>query len=161
MKEFTKAQRMLDIISWALLIIYAILCVVAIFAFDHIIIHFDFAGQPDGWGGSFALLFEFAMVLLIYFTINFVLNNTKYWNIVFTLTKQNKEYIYRQIRWRLILMKLFFISIFIYIFIFSVLQFNLGAWFTIIIILICALIIILPTINIFRYNKKFKQGEDF
>ena len=96
---------------------------------DQIPIHYNAAGEIDGWGGKGMVWLLVVISWGLYLGITFVGRFPELWNTGVKITKKNKEKVYRLIKYLIGTSKLILISVFTLLIVFSTLAKPLPLWF--------------------------------
>ncbi len=96
---------------------------------DQIPIHYNAAGDIDGWGGKGMVWLLVVISWGLYLGITFVGRFPELWNTGVKITKKNKEKVYRLIKYLIGTSKLILISVFTLLIVFSTLAKPLPLWF--------------------------------
>lgn len=90
--------------------------------------HYDAAGVVNAWGNKNSIWFLPCVGVGLYALITILSCFPKMWNVPVEITEENREDVYRAMRWFIIFLKLCMQIIFLYLTL-STTQVNLGAWF--------------------------------
>ena len=129
--ENTKADRILDIIGWILLIGTLAYLILGWSSFpDQIPMHYNGAGEIDRWGGRGEIIVIEVVMWILYFGIGLVEKYPQIWNTGVEVTTQNKEKVYRILKYMLKTLKTLTALIFAYLIVNSLQGTPLPGWFT-------------------------------
>lgn len=90
--------------------------------------HYDTTGAANAWGNKSSAWFLPCIGVGLYALITILSLFPSIWNIPVEITEENRESVYRAMRWFIILLKLCMQFVFLYLTL-STTQVNLGAWF--------------------------------
>lgn len=96
---------------------------------DQIPVHYNAAGEIDGWGGKGMVWLLVVISWGLYLGITFVGRFPELWNTGVKITKTNKEKVYRLIKYLIGTSKLILITVFTLLIVFSTLAKPLPLWF--------------------------------
>ena len=114
--ENTKADRILDLIGWIMLIGTLAYLILGWSSFpDQIPMHYNGAGEIDRWGGKGEIIFLEVMMWILYLGIGLVEKYPQIWNTGVEVTPQNKERVYRILKYMLKTLKTLTALIFAYL----------------------------------------------
>ena len=129
--ENTKADRILDIIGWILLIGTLAYLILGWSSFpDQIPMHYNGAGEIDRWGGRGEIIVIEVVMWILYLGIGLVEKYPQIWNTGVEVTTQNKEKVYRILKYMLKTLKTLTALIFAYLIVNSLQGTPLPGWFT-------------------------------
>ena len=129
--ENTKADRILDIIGWILLIGTLAYLILGWSSFpDQIPMHYNGAGEIDRWGGKGEIIIIEVVMWILYLGIGLVEKYPQIWNTGVEVTPQNKERVYRILKYMLKTLKTLTALIFAYLIVNSLQGTPLPGWFT-------------------------------
>ena len=129
--ENTKADRILDIIGWILLIGTLAYLILGWSSFpDQIPMHYNGAGEIDRWGGKGEIIVIEVVMWILYLGIGLVEKYPQIWNTGVEVTPQNKERVYRILKYMLKTLKTLTALIFAYLIVNSLQGTPLPGWFT-------------------------------
>lgn len=129
--ENTKADRILDIIGWILLIGTLAYLILGWSSFpDQIPMHYNGAGEIDRWGGKGEIIVIEVVMWILYLGIGLVEKYPQIWNTGVEVTPQNKEKVYRILKHMLKTLKTLTALIFAYLIVNSLQGTPLPGWFT-------------------------------
>ena len=129
--ENTRADRILDLLGWILLIGTLAYLILGWFSFpDQIPMHYNGAGEIDRWGGKGEIIFIEVMMWIFYLGIGVVEKYPQIWNTGVEVTAKNKEKIYRTLKYMLKTLKFLTALIFAYLIVNSLQSTPLQGWFT-------------------------------
>ena len=129
--ENTKADRILDIIGWILLIGTLAYLILGWSSFpDQIPMHYNGAGEIDRWGGKGEIIVIEVVMWILYFGIGLVEKYPQIWNTGVEVTPQNREKVYRILKHMLKTLKTLTALIFAYLIVNSLQGTPLPGWFT-------------------------------
>lgn len=129
--ENTKADRILDLIGWIMLIGTLAYLILGWSSFpDQIPMHYNGAGEIDRWGGKGEIIFLEVMMWILYLGIGLVEKYPQIWNTGVEVTPQNKERVYRILKYMLKTLKTLTALIFAYLIVNSLQGTPLPGWFT-------------------------------
>ena len=129
--ENTRADRILDLLGWILLIGTLAYLILGWFSFpDQIPMHYNGAGEIDRWGGKGEIIFIEVMMWIFYLGIGVVEKYPQIWNTGVEVTAKNKEKIYRTLKYMLKTLKFLTALIFAYLIVNSLQSAPLPGWFT-------------------------------
>ena len=129
--ENTRADRILDLLGWILLIGTLAYLILGWFSFpDQIPMHYNGAGEIDRWGGKGEIIFIEVMMWILYLGIGVVEKYPQIWNTGVEVTAKNKEKIYRTLKYMLKTLKFLTALIFAYLIVNSLQSVPLPGWFT-------------------------------
>lgn len=129
--ENTKADRILDIIGWILLIGTLAYLILGWSSFpDQIPMHYNGAGEIDRWGGKGEIIVIEVVMWILYFGIGLVEKYPQIWNTGVEVTPQNREKVYRILKYMLKTLKTLTALIFAYLIVNSLQGTPLPGWFT-------------------------------
>lgn len=129
--ENTKADRILDIIGWILLIGTLAYLILGWSSFpDQIPMHYNGAGEIDRWGGRGEIIVIEVVMWILYFGIGLVEKYPQIWNTGVEVTPQNREKVYRILKYMLKTLKTLTALIFAYLIVNSLQGTPLPGWFT-------------------------------
>ena len=90
--ENTRADRIMDLLGWILLIGTLAYLILGWSSFpDQIPMHYNGAGEIDRWGGKGEIIFIEVMMWILYFGIGVVEKYPQIWNTGVEVTAKNKE----------------------------------------------------------------------
>ena len=117
--ENTRADRILDLLGWILLIGTLVYLILGWPSFpDQIPMHYNGAGEIDRWGGKGEIIFIEVMMY------------PQIWNTGVEVTAKNKEKVYRTLKYMLKTLKFLTALIFAYLIVNSLQSAPLPGWFT-------------------------------
>ena len=129
--ENTKADRILDLIGWILLIGTLAYLILGWSSFpDQIPMHYNGAGEIDRWGGKGEIIVIEVVMWILYLGIGLVEKYPQIWNTGVEVTPQNKEKVYRILKHMLKTLKTLTALIFAYLIVTSLQATPLPGWFT-------------------------------
>lgn len=129
--ENTKADRILDIIGWILLIGTLAYLILGWSSFpDQIPMHYNGAGEIDRWGGKGEIIVIEVVMWILYLGIGLVEKYPQIWNTGVEVTPQNREKVYRILKHMLKTLKTLTALIFAYLIVNSLQGTPLPGWFT-------------------------------
>ena len=129
--ENTRADRILDLLGWILLIGTLVYLILGWPSFpDQIPMHYNGAGEIDRWGGKGEIIFIEVMMWILYFGIGVVEKYPQIWNTGVEVTAKNKEKVYRTLKYMLKTLKFLTALIFAYLIVNSLQSAPLPGWFT-------------------------------
>lgn len=129
--ENTKADRILDIIGWILLIGTLAYLILGWSSFpDQIPMHYNGAGEIDRWGGRGEIIVIEVVMWILYLGIGLVEKYPQIWNTGVEVTPQNREKVYRILKHMLKTLKTLTALIFAYLIVNSLQGTPLPGWFT-------------------------------
>ena len=96
---------------------------------DKIPMHYNFAGEIDRWGGKGELLFLLAIAWGIWLLITVTEGFPKFWNTGVKVTEENKEHVYRTLKYMIKTMKLIIVFIFTYLILYALTGKNQPGYF--------------------------------
>lgn len=129
--ENTKADRILDLIGWILLIGTLAYLILGWSSFpDQIPMHYNGAGEIDRWGGKGEIIVIEVVMWILYLGIGLVEKYPQIWNTGVEVTPQNKEKVYRILKHMLKTLKTLTALIFAYLIVNSLQGTPLPGWFT-------------------------------
>ena len=129
--ENTKADRILDIIGWILLIGTLAYLILGWSSFpDQIPMHYNGAGEINRWGGKGEIIVIEVVMWILYLGIGLVEKYPQIWNTGVEVTTQNKEKVYRILKYMLKTLKTLTALIFAYLIVNSLQGTPLPGWFT-------------------------------
>lgn len=96
---------------------------------DKIPMHYNFAGEIDRWGGKGELLFLLAIAWGIWLLITVTEVFPKFWNTGVKVTEENKEHVYRTLKYMIKSMKLIIVFIFTYLILYTLTGKNQPGYF--------------------------------
>ena len=129
--ENTRADRILDLLGWILLIGTLAYLILGWSSFpDQIPMHYNGAGEIDRWGGKGEIIFIEVMMWILYFGIGVVEKYPQIWNTGVEVTAKNKEKVYRTLKYMLKTLKFLTALIFAYLIVNSLQSAPLPGWFT-------------------------------
>ena len=100
--ENTRADRILDLLGWILLIGTLVYLILGWPSFpDQIPMHYNGAGEIDRWGGKGEIIFIEVMMWILYLGIGVVEKYPQIWNTGVEVTAKNKEKVYRTLKYML------------------------------------------------------------
>lgn len=97
---------------------------------DTIPMHYDLSGEIDRWGSKGELIFLPVMMWIIYLGITLMQRFPQIWNTGVTVTPENRERVYRTLKYMVESLKLIVVVDFSLLTIFSATGRNLPVWFT-------------------------------
>lgn len=97
---------------------------------DTIPMHYDLSGEIDRWGNKGELIFLPVMMWIIYLGITLMQRFPQIWNTGVTVTPENRERVYRTLKYMVESLKLIVVVDFSLLTIFSATGRNLPVWFT-------------------------------
>lgn len=97
---------------------------------DQIPTHYNAAGEIDGWGGKSMIWFTVIIVWFLYLGISFVERYPDIWNTGVKITRENREKVYRLLKYLIRTSKLIMTAIFTMLVIFPAMEKPLPVWFT-------------------------------
>ena len=129
--ENTRADRILDLLGWILLIGTLAYLILGWSSFpDQIPMHYNGAGGIDRWGGKGEIIFIEVMMWILYLGIGVVEKYPQIWNTGVEVTAKNKEKVYRTLKYMLKTLKFLTALIFAYLIVNSAQSAPLPGWFT-------------------------------
>ena len=129
--ENTRADRILDLLGWILLIGTLVYLILGWPSFpDQIPMHYNGAGGIDRWGGKGEIIFIEVMMWILYLGIGVVEKYPQIWNTGVEVTVKNKEKVYRTLKYMLKTLKFLTALIFAYLIVNSLQSAPLPGWFT-------------------------------
>ena len=129
--ENTKADRILDLIGWILLIGTLAYLILGWSSFpDQIPMHYNGAGEIDRWGGKGEIIVIEVVMWILYLGIGLVEKYPQIWNTGVEVTPQNREKVYRILKHMLKTLKTLTALIFAYLIVNSLQGTPLPGWFT-------------------------------
>ncbi len=129
--ENTRADRILDLLGWILLIGTLAYLILGWSSFpDQIPMHYNGAGEIDRWGGKGEIIFIEVMMWILYLGIGVVEKYPQIWNTGVEVTAKNKEKVYRTLKYMLKTLKFLTALIFAYLIVNSLQSAPLPGWFT-------------------------------
>ena len=129
--ENTRADRILDLLGWILLIGTLAYLILGWSSFpDQIPMHYNGAGGIDRWGGKGEIIFIEVMMWILYLGIGVVEKYPQIWNTGVEVTAKNKEKVYRTLKYMLKTLKFLTALIFAYLIVNSLQSAPLPGWFT-------------------------------
>lgn len=129
--ENTKVDRILDLIGWIMLIGTPAYLILGWSSFpDQIPMHYNGAGEIDRWGGKGEIIFLEVMMWILYLGIGLVEKYPQIWNTGVEVTPQNREKVYRILKYMLKTLKTLTALIFAYLIVNSLQGAPLPGWFT-------------------------------
>ena len=129
--ENTRADRILDLLGWILLIGTLVYLILGWPSFpDQIPMHYNGAGEIDRWGGKGEIIFIEVMMWILYLGIGVVEKYPQIWNTGVEVTAKNKEKVYRTLKYMLKTLKFLTALIFAYLIVNSLQSAPLPGWFT-------------------------------
>lgn len=129
--ENTKADRILDIIGWILLIGTLAYLILGWSSFpDQIPMHYNGAGEIDRWGGKGEIIVIEVVMWILYLGIGLVEKYPQIWNTGVEVTPQNREKVYQILKHMLKTLKTLTALIFAYLIVNSLQGTPLPGWFT-------------------------------
>jgi len=128
--KYTKFQKVIEIITIILLIsIWAYLILSWGNIPDKIPGHYNGAGVVDRWGSKNEILVMPIASIALYALLTMVSYFPSTWNIPVEITEENREFVYRNVKTMLSLLKLEVITTFTYITYCNINTISLGVWF--------------------------------
>ena len=97
---------------------------------DQIPTHYNAAGEIDGWGGKGMVWLLVVISWGLYLGITFVGRFPELWNTGVKITKENKEKVYRYLKYLIVTSKLVMTVVFTSLIVFTILGKSLPSWFT-------------------------------
>ena len=129
--ENTRADRILDLLGWILLIGTLAYLILGWSSFpDQIPMHYNGAGGIDRWGGKGEIIFIEVVMWILYLGIGVVEKYPQIWNTGVEVTVKNKEKVYRTLKYMLKTLKFLTALIFAYLIVNSLQSAPLPGWFT-------------------------------
>lgn len=129
--ENTKADRILDLIGWILLIGTLAYLILGWSSFpDQIPMHYNGAGEIDRWGGKGEIIVIEVVMWILYLGIGLVEKYPQIWNTGVEVTPQNRGKVYRILKHMLKTLKTLTALIFAYLIVNSLQGTPLPGWFT-------------------------------
>lgn len=129
--ENTRADRILDLLGWILLIGTLAYLILGWSSFpDQIPMHYNGVGEIDRWGGKGEIIFIEVMMWILYLGIGVVEKYPQIWNTGVEVTVKNKEKVYRTLKYMLKTLKFLTALIFAYLIVNSLQSAPLPGWFT-------------------------------
>lgn len=129
--ENTKADRILDLIGWIMLIGTLAYLILGWSSFpDQIPMHYNGVGEIDRWGGKGEIIIIEVVMWILYLGIGLVEKYPQIWNTGVEVTPQNKERVYRILKYMLKTLKTLTALIFAYLIVNSLQGTPLPGWFT-------------------------------
>ena len=129
--ENTRADRILDLLGWILLIGTLAYLILGWSSFpDQIPMHYNGAGGIDRWGGKGEIIFIEVMMWILYLGIGVVEKYPQIWNTGVEVTVKNKEKVYRTLKYMLKTLKFLTALIFAYLIVNRLQSAPLPGWFT-------------------------------
>ena len=114
------------------IIVLAALVIFTIFAWkdipDQIPTHYDFAGNPDAYGGKASALILPILAVVMYIIMTFTERFPKAWNTGVEVNERNMEFIYNEIKDMLVTIKLMITLLFAFISYFTLTMASLPVW---------------------------------
>ena len=152
--ENTRADRILDLLGWILLIGTLAYLILGWFSFpDQIPMHYNGAGEIDRWGGKGEIIFIEVMMWILYLGIGVVEKYPQIWNTGVEVTAKNKEKIYRTLKYMLKTLKFLTALIFAYLIVNSLQSVPLPGWFTPVVVILVFGDMAFWLIRLFRIKK--------
>lgn len=96
---------------------------------ERIPIHYNGAGEIDGYGSRYMAWLCPAAMLLMYQFIELLERHPAWWNTSVTVTRENAKKVYGVLKNMIVTMKLVLVSVIAYLSIWIVTGRNLGGWF--------------------------------
>lgn len=127
----TRADTIMEYLCRTMLIgtlIYLIVCWNTIP--DQIPTHYNAAGEIDGWGSKGMIWFTVIIVWFLYLGISFVERYPDIWNTGVKITRENREKVYRLLKYLIRTSKLIMTAVFTMLVIFPAMEKPLPVWFT-------------------------------
>ena len=135
--ENTRADRILDLLGWILLIGTLVYLILGWPSFpDQIPMHYNGAGEIDRWGGKGEIIFIEVMMWILYLGIGVVEKYPQIWNTGVEVTAKNKEKVYRTLKYMLKTLKFLTALIFAYLIVNSLQSAPLPGWFTPVVVIL-------------------------
>lgn len=97
---------------------------------DKVPMHYNFAGEIDRWGGKGEIIFLLMIAWGIYLLITVTERFPRIWNTGVKVTPENRERVYRTLKYMIKTMKLIIAVIFTYLILHTLSGRNLPGWFT-------------------------------
>lgn len=97
---------------------------------DKLPMHYNFAGEIDRWGGKGEILFIVVMLWIIYLMISLVEHLPSVWNTGVQVTPENRERVYRTLKYMVKTLKLAMTLVFTFLILNTVAGTPLPGWFT-------------------------------
>lgn len=97
---------------------------------DTIPMHYNLSGEIDRWGGKEELIFLPVMMWIIYLGITLMQRFPQVWNTGVIVTPENRERVYRTLKYMVESLKFIVVVDFLLLTIFSATGRNLPVWFT-------------------------------
>lgn len=97
---------------------------------DTIPMHYNLSGEIDRWGGKGELIFLPVMMWIIYLGITLMQRFPQVWNTGVIVTPENRERVYRTLKYMVESLKFIVVVDFLLLTIFSATGRNLPVWFT-------------------------------
>lgn len=98
---------------------------------DKIPTHFDFAGNPDGWGSKSTVFVLLGATIFLYVLLTVCMFFPKMCNIPVKVTDENRTRIFSYVINMILLTKLLIVGCFFYMTVCSMEGIPLGIWFTV------------------------------
>jgi len=97
---------------------------------EEVPMHYNVMGDINRWGQKGELLFRFFITWIMYIGLTVIECFPGIWNTGVTVTKENKERVYRILKSMLGTIKLLTVIIFVFLMINAIMTKELSAWFT-------------------------------
>lgn len=97
---------------------------------EEVPMHYNVMGDINRWGQKGELLFLFFLTWIMYIGLTVIEHFPGIWNTGVTVTKENKERVYRILKSMLGTIKLLTVIIFVFLMINAIMTKELPAWFT-------------------------------
>lgn len=120
---------------------------------EEIPMHYNGAGEIDGYGSRFTIWLCPAAMLLMYQFMGLVDRHPSWWNTSVTVTRANAGRVYKVMKDMIVTFKLILVLIFSYISLWTATGRNLGVWFLPAVLALTFLPIIIFGIRLFRAAK--------
>lgn len=160
MKDHTRAQIFFEAMCIVMLVGITVFFVVKYPQLPQIVpSHYNLAGQPDAWDTKSLNIGVLVIAYVIYIGICVVEIIPNIWNVPVKITDQNRSYVYRQMRWLMILAKLEVVGMFCYILFCDLTQRTLAALFVPVAIGAITASIVLITYKIVRYAQRVEHEQ--
>lgn len=97
---------------------------------DKIPTHYDGMGNIDGWGEKSELIFTLAITWILYIAITVIEQFPQVWNTGIKVTEENRERVYRTLKYMVHTLKLILVIDLTYLTIIPIFAVELPGWYT-------------------------------
>lgn len=119
---------------------------------DQIPTHYNFASEPDRYGGKGSLILMMALAWVVFFTITISVRYPDKWNMPVEVTEENRSRLYAITRAMMEVIKILTVALFILLFTTAAANITMPAW-PMIAIVVAILVTVVIAIVMMRRNK--------